>query len=336
MTRTLGVVGTLVWDRIHARDGRAAPVEEWGGIAYALAAASAALPEGWRVLPIIKLGRDLAQEGRRFLRELPGLDDAGVVIVPEPNNRVELRYESSERRCERLTGGVPGWTWPELAPLVALCDALYVNFISGFEMSLETARSLRRGYDGPIYADLHSLFLGVDPRGLRIPRSLEAWAAWLACFDAVQMNEDEFDLLGMTGDPWKLAAGALGPDLDLITVTLGGRGAAYVVANGFVPDPMKWAAKRRGVAVAGGARSGRVALVDGVRTGDPTGCGDVWGATLFCRLLAHADLESAMKEANRFAARNVEHRGATGLFRHLAGKLSHMSNGGVSIDEGSA
>jgi hypothetical protein len=41
MTRTLGVVGTLVWDRIHARDGRAAPVEEWGGIAYALAAASA-------------------------------------------------------------------------------------------------------------------------------------------------------------------------------------------------------------------------------------------------------------------------------------------------------
>jgi sugar/nucleoside kinase (ribokinase family) len=203
-------------------------------------------------------------------------------------------------------------------------------------MSLETARSLRRGYDGPIYADLHSLFLGVDPRGLRIPRSLEAWAAWLRCFDAVQMNEDEFDLLGVTGDPWKLAAGALGPDLDLITVTLGGRGAAYVVANGFVPDPMKWAGKRRGVAVAGGARSGRVPLLGGVRTGDPTGCGDVWGATLFCRLLAQADLEGAMTEANRFAARNVEHRGATGLFRHLAGKLSHVSGVAPPLDEGSA
>jgi sugar/nucleoside kinase (ribokinase family) len=150
------------------------------------------------------------------------------------------------------------------------------------------------------------------------------------------MNEDEFDLLGMTGDPWKLAAGALGPDLGLITVTLGGRGAAYVVANGFVSDPMKWTAKRRGVAVAGGARSGRVALVDGVRTGDPTGCGDVWGATLFCRLLAGVDLEAAMMEANRFAARNVEHRGATGLFRHLAGKLSHIADGVSAVDEGSA
>lgn len=326
MTRTLGVVGTLVWDRIHDRDGRAAPVEEWGGIAYALAAASAALPSGWRLLPIVKVGRDLAQEGRRFLRELPGLDDSGVVVVPEPNNRVELRYESSTRRCERLTGGVPGWTWSELAPLVSLCDALYVNFISGFEMSLETARSLRRGYDGPIYADLHSLFLGIDPRGLRIPRSLDAWAAWLACFDAAQMNEDEFDLLGATGDPWKLAAGALGPDLKLITVTLGARGAAYVVASGFDPDPMKWAAKRRGMAMAERARSGRVALLDTARSGDPTGCGDVWGATLFCRLLGASDLETAMQEANRFAARNVEHRGATGLYRHLAGKLSHIGS----------
>jgi sugar/nucleoside kinase (ribokinase family) len=331
-TRTLGVVGTLVWDRIYARDGRAAPVEEWGGIAYALAAASAAVPEGWRVFPIVKLGRDLAEEGRRFLRELPGLDDSGVVIVPEPNNRVELRYESNTRRCERLTGGVPGWTWPELAPLVGLCDALYVNFISGFEMSLETARAVRRGYDGPIYADLHSLFLGIDPRGLRIPRSLEAWAAWLACFDAVQMNEDEFDLLGVTGDPWQLAAGALGPDLGLITVTLGERGAAYVVADGFVSDPAAWSAKRHGVTVAGGARSGRVALLDGTRRGDPTGCGDVWGATLFSRLLAGVDLETAMVHANRFAARNVEHRGATGLFRHLAGKLSHVAN----LDESSA
>ncbi|MGE0159419.1 MAG: carbohydrate kinase family protein [Gemmatimonadales bacterium] len=330
-TRTLGVLGTLVWDRIHARDGRQAPVEEWGGIAYALAAASAALPEGWRLLPIVKLGRDLAEEGRRFLRELPGLDDNGIVVVPEPNNRVELRYESASRRCERLTGGVPPWTWPELAPLVALCDALYVNFISGFEMTLDTARTLRVGYEGPIYADLHSLFLGINPQGVRIPRSLEAWAAWLACFDAVQMNEDEFDLLGATGDPWKLAAGMLGHGLELITVTLGARGAAYVVANGFDPDPSRWAAKRRGMVVAERARSGRVGLPDGARAGDPTGCGDVWGATLFCRLLAERDLEAAMQQANRFAARNVEHRGATGLYRHLAGKLSHAGR----IDEGS-
>lgn len=325
--RTLGVIGTLVWDRILDRDGRAEPVEEWGGIGYALAALSASLPEGWSVLPILKLGRDLAEEGRRFLREIPGLSDAGVVVVPEPNNRVELRYESASRRCERLTGGVPPWTWPELAPLVGMCDALYVNFISGFEMELETARALRTGHGGPSYADLHSLFLGMNRHGHRIPRTLEAWAAWLRCFDAVQMNEDEFELLGASGDPWQLAAGALGPDLKLITVTLGQRGAAYVASSGFDASPLEWRA-HPSVAVAGRAQSGKVALTEGPRTGDPTGCGDVWGATTFARLLAGDDLQTAMREANRIAARNVDHRGARGLFRYLAGRLSHVEGRG--------
>jgi sugar/nucleoside kinase (ribokinase family) len=55
---------------------------------------------------------------------------------------------------------------------------------------------------------------------------------------------------------------------------------------------------------------------------DPTGCGDVWGATYFSRLLAGDSLRDAMVAANRAGARNVEHRGATGLSRHLRGELS--------------
>ena len=105
--KTLGVVGTLVWDRIFARDGRSVPVEEWGGIAYALSALSTALPEEWRILPILKVGRDLAEEGRHFLREIPRVEDRGIVVVPESNNRVELRYEEGGRRTERPTTTKP-------------------------------------------------------------------------------------------------------------------------------------------------------------------------------------------------------------------------------------
>lgn len=320
---TLGVVGTLVWDRILDRDGRTEPVEEWGGIAYAISALRAALPEEWTILPIVKVGRDLSEDAFRFLRSVPGVDDSAIVVVPEPNNRVELRYTSSDRRTERLTGGVPSWTWPELAPLVDLCDALYVNFISGFEMELPTVRALRTGYTGPSYADLHSLFLGIDAQGLRVPRELRSWGEWLRSFDGVQMNEDEFTLLGQAaGDPWHLAADMLGPDLKILTVTLGTKGAAYVVGGDFDSDPTRWRGGG-GVAVPGSARSGRVGL-DGLPvTGDPTGCGDVWGATFFARLLAGEGLEAAMADANRLAGRNVTHRGAKGLYRHLVGRLSH-------------
>ena len=56
--------------------------------------------------------------------------------------------------------------------MIAGLDALLVNFISGFEMSLGTAQLLRRGFGGPIYADLHSLFLGMQADGLRVPQPL--------------------------------------------------------------------------------------------------------------------------------------------------------------------
>jgi sugar/nucleoside kinase (ribokinase family) len=59
-----------------------------------------------------------------------------------------------------------------------------------------------------------------------------------------------------------------------------------------------------------------------VDAGDPTGCGDVWGATYFSRLAAGDKLSDAMRAAMRAAARNVEHRGATGLAHYLRGELS--------------
>jgi sugar/nucleoside kinase (ribokinase family) len=298
-------------------------VEEWGGIAYALEALSAALPDEWEIVPLVKVGRDLSERALRFLRAIPRLRvEPGVVVVPEPNNRVELTYQGESRRTERLRGGVPPWLWPELAPRARDCDALYVNFISGFEMELDTARALRAAYPGPTYADLHSLFLGIGAAGLRVPRELPLWHDWLRCFDAIQVNEDEFGLLGRAwGDPWGLAAASVGSELKLIAVTLGDRGAAYVAGPGMQADPRGWPATRHRLAATGASRSGHVPGEAEARQGDPTGCGDVWGATFFARLLAGDQVEAAMVDANRAAARNVEYRGAAGLHRHLRGLI---------------
>jgi hypothetical protein len=328
--RRLGVVGTLVRDTIRRPGPREGPVEEWGGIGYALEALTVALPPSWEIVPILKVGRDLAEPAYGFLQELPRLrTEPGVVVVPEPNNRVELTYLEGTRRTERLSGGVPPWTWPELQPRAGSCDALYVNFISGFEMELDTARSLREGFRGPIWADLHSLFLGVGRQGDRIPRPLPLWAEWLRSFDAVQVNEEEFALLGrMHGDPWALAAAVVGTDLRVIVVTLEERGAAYVAEGGFEPDPFQWPRARERLAAAGPARSGGVEAAAVESGGDPTGCGDVWGATTFARLLAGDSLEVAMREGNRMAARNVGHLGAGGLRHHLLGRVAPRGGGG--------
>jgi len=308
--KRLGVIGTMVWDTIHGRDPAQGPIEEWGGIAYALAGLDAALSDEWSIVPLIKVGRDLAPRAAGFLRDvrrvLPG---ARFIEVPEPNNRVTLRYESAERRCEQLTGGIPGWTWPELGGLVRDLDALYVNFISGWELGLDTARLLRQAFAGPIYADLHSLFLGHAPDGTRVLQALAGGAGWFACFDTVQLNEDEFSQLGP--DPLAAAAQVLAAGCRALIVTLGARGAAY-----FVSSP------------GGPIRTARVPLDPGDRApaagGDPTGCGDVFGAVTCAQLLRQEPLDAAIRAGVHLAARNVTYRGATGLRDHLLGRLASV------------
>jgi hypothetical protein len=314
----VGIIGSLVWDLIYGRDPLMPPVEEWGGIAYALAALDVSLAPDWEIVPLIKVGRDLSAQAQDLLRGLKRLAPGGrCVEVTAPNNRVVLHYQSTERRCERMAGGVPGWTWAELGPMVRDLDAIYLNFISGFELCLGTAQALRHGFKGPIYADLHSLFLGMQQDGIRVLRPLPDAGSWFSCFDLVQLNEDEMQQL--TPDPLTLAAGAMGVGVSLLMVTLGPRGVAYVAAPGFeglaaaAPPPPR----------AAGPLSVRTALIPATHgeTLDPTGCGDVFGAAAFARLLAGDPIESALRQAAALAGRNAGFRGASGLARHLRGEL---------------
>ena len=72
----------------------------------------------------------------------------------------------------------------------------------------------------------------------------------------------------------------------------------------------------------GPVRTALVPVDHVVANGDPTGCGDVWGATYFSRLIAGDKIADALQAAHRAASRNVEHRGATGLANFLRGELS--------------
>jgi sugar/nucleoside kinase (ribokinase family) len=325
--KRLGVIGTFVWDVIHGRDPLQVPVEEWGGITYALGALDAALADDWEIAPIIKVGSDLASEAREYLKTLKRVArDVPPIEVPYPNNRVTLYYHSSERRSEYLRGGIPGWQWLGLKPLLRGIDALYINFISGMELDLETAQLIRQNFDGLIYCDLHSLLLAVNPDGLRTPRAIPQVLEWLRCFDLLQVNEDEMHLLA--SDPMELAATAMGEGVAEITVTLGSRGVVYFAIPDLEQLFQSDARSRKKFPTTGGS-SGPIRtsfvpapLPRDPNQLDPTGCGDVWGATYFARLLAGDKLGDAMAAAMTAAVKNVNYRGASGLANYLRGEIT--------------
>ena len=123
-------------------------------------------------------------------------------------------------------------------------------------------------------------------------------------------------------DPMALAATALHAGVRCLIVTLGKRGAVYFAAPDFNGIADLRAARPLGTSV-GPVRTALVPTdATNAETGDPTGCGDVWGATYFSRLLAGDNLGDAILAAHRAAARNVTHRGASGLANHLRGKIS--------------
>jgi sugar/nucleoside kinase (ribokinase family) len=145
-------------------------------------------------------------------------------------------------------------------------------------------------------------------------------AAWCRCFDLIQVNEDEMSM--MASDPMALAAIAFAEGVSSIAVTLGSRGMIYFAAPGF--DRLSDVRRPVLAAASGAIRTARVPAKPRRHAGpgDPIGCGDVWGATYFSRLLAGDKLDVAIDRALDAAARNVDHRGATGLADYLRGELS--------------
>ena len=302
----LGAVGTLVWDRIW-RAGADSAVEQWGGMTYSFAGLSAACPAGWEVEPLVKVGSDLADRARAHLTALPNVRVGdGVRVVDEPNNLVELHYRDAAERWEHQIGGVPGWDWSELEPLLPRLSALYVNFLSGNEMTLETAMRLRATFEGPIYTDLHSLFLTPPGEGAREWRELPDADEWLRCFDAVQLNERELALLSGDSLPTDAVLRELlrrGPSL--VLVTLGDRGVRYAARASLPDQPLAWGAAVGNAGRAEESRVGEVAPPLGPVDGDPTGCGDVWGSTCFTSLLGGIPLEAAIARGQLAAATKI-------------------------------
>jgi hypothetical protein len=302
----LGAIGTFVWDRIHPPEepdgSRAEPVEDWGGLAYSLEGFSAARDSAWDCLPVAKVGTDLFEEVAGRVGGIGGIGSLdGLLRVPEANNRVDLFYHDTSDRCEHLQGGVPGWSWPELEPLVGTCDALYVNFIAGWEMDLDTAEAMRWNFDGPIYCDIHSLLLGATDTGMRVRRELPDWPRWSGCFDLIQGNADEIRIVSGIETPLEAVRTMAGGGPMAVFSTLGAGGVAWAVRG-------HDRAVESGVDRAAGEWSAT----------DPTGCGDVWGAVCFASYLAGESIPSSASRANRLSAVAASRSGTAGLAAELS------------------
>ncbi|MSS72068.1 MAG: carbohydrate kinase family protein [Candidatus Latescibacteria bacterium] len=291
-TLRIALIGAINRDTIRTPDGMT--TESYGGLLYSILSLVALMDGRAEVFPVCNVGQDVQAVVAGLLNPLVRCD--GVRFVPDRNNHCFLDYDAEGRKQETLQGGVPPLTFDRLSPFLT-CDALCFNFITGFELSLETFEQVRASTDAPILMDVHSLTLGIDEGRRRYWRRPPDWERWIACARVVQMNEREAALMwgtDVTGGAEMRRFGervlGLGPSVLVVTRGAAGSDALFRDADGGIAA-FHAAAEPPGSPV------------------DETGCGDVFLMAFTVEYLRSRDVRRASVFANRAAGANCCLRG---------------------------
>ncbi len=159
-------------------------------------------------------------------------------------------------------------------------DAIYLNMISGFDVTLNTLKEMREKFDGIIYLDVHTLSRGVYKNNKRKLRVIPDGMKWIAQADFAQVNETELKMLSE-----ELTENEIVKEF----FEKGGKG--FVVTRG-----------KEGVK-GYHEKNGEIEMLE-LKAEFPSekpcvGCGDYFGASFISAYLHTRDFVSALKYANK-------------------------------------
>ena len=290
------VIGHLCLDVIHPLDGP--DIESYGGIYYAVGTLAALLGKDDTVIPVFGLNTNDYPLLIEHLAQFPNVDVSGIYTFDAPSNRVHLTYTDASSRIECSRDIAEPIPFDRIKRHLAV-DGILINMISGFDITLETMDQIRmtvRPDKTPIHFDYHSLTLGINGNNERFRRPLENWRRWGFMLDTIQMNEEEIRGLSIDLMTEEQTAGhLLTLSVKGLLITRAARGVSL-----YTNDHKHL--KRQDIPGLS---------VDG--NGEPTGCGDVFGAAFHYHFLKSSDLAAAAGFANRTAAAKVLLRGSDRL-----------------------
>ena len=161
-------------------------------------------------------------------------------------------------------------------------DGILINMITGFDISLDQLKRIRKNFSGLIYFDVHTLSRGVDKNLSRNFRKIRNFGEWASCVNNLQANESELLTLSDKDDERSIVDELLSFQIEQIIITRAKKGATvYYKEDGVTKSIHKEAVK--------------VNLINKV------GCGDVFGAVYFYNYIKNKNVFLALEQANLFA-----------------------------------
>jgi sugar/nucleoside kinase (ribokinase family) len=161
-------------------------------------------------------------------------------------------------------------------------DGILVNMISGFDISLEQLKHIRKNYSGLIYFDVHTFSRGLDENGHRNFRQITNFDEWAECIDILQANESELLTLSDQEEEAAIVDELFSYGIKQMIITRAEKGATVFYRE---------------------QNSVKKIHKDGLKTNvvNKVGCGDVFGAVYFYNYIRNKNVILALKQANLFA-----------------------------------
>jgi sugar/nucleoside kinase (ribokinase family) len=161
-------------------------------------------------------------------------------------------------------------------------DGIYINMVSGVDISLEQLIQLRNDFSGLIYFDVHTFSRGVNSNNERIFRKIPEFHKWAEHIDILQSNELEFRTLSHKNSDSEIFEELFNYGIEQIVITKGNKGADV---------HFKESSRKKII-------SEPAIKINSI---NKVGCGDVFGALYFYKYISTTNISTALKFANTAA-----------------------------------
>lgn len=165
-------------------------------------------------------------------------------------------------------------------------DGVLINMITGFDISLEQLKEIRKNFYGTIYFDVHTLSRGVNENLKREFRPIPRINEWLSNIDILQCNENELMTVFKSDDDDEAAKKIIEYGPKFLILTKGSKGVKI-----FYED-------RNEI-------HNYILPAENVKVVNKVGCGDIFGAVFFYSYLNTKNIFDSLKLANKAASKFV-------------------------------
>ncbi|MEW6193983.1 MAG: carbohydrate kinase family protein [Bacteroidota bacterium] len=227
---------------------------------------------------------------------LTGMNDEFKSLFGKVYKDVELRYfdeliNMPEVILKISSGNERGEKYKNISSALDLSkvddwnqfDGILINMITGFDITLDQLKYVRKNYHGKIYFDVHTLARGVDSEMKRTFRKIPDADEWIRNVDIIQCNENELRTISSFDVESEIIKQITGLGDKTLIITKGMNGASLH----FKENESYKFYNEEGL------------KIDQVNS---VGCGDIFGAVFFYSYLCSKELRSSLAKANKAAS----------------------------------